>query len=68
MRNSLMWLILVPSLCIIFGLLIAVLADSVRWGVVAKTFIFVPLAISFVGAAVIWRIFLLEVVSNLKKR
>ena len=55
MRNSLMWLILVPSLCIILGLLIAVLADSVRWGVVAKTFIFVPLAISFVGAAVIWR-------------
>ncbi|MFK7901680.1 MAG: carbohydrate ABC transporter permease [Nitratireductor sp.] len=55
MRNSLMWLILVPSVCIIFGLLIAVLADSVRWGVVAKTFIFVPLAISFVGAAVIWR-------------
>lgn len=55
MRNSLMWLILVPSMCIVLGLLIAVLADSVRWGVVAKTFIFVPLAISFVGAAVIWR-------------
>ena len=55
MRNSLMWLILVPSTCIIFGLLIAALADSVSWGVVAKTFIFVPLAISFVGAAVIWR-------------
>ncbi len=55
MRNSLLWLILVPSLCISLGLLIAVLADSVKWGVVAKTFIFVPLAISFVGAAVIWR-------------
>ena len=55
MRNSTMWLMLVPTLCIIFGLLIAVLADSVRWGVVAKTFIFVPLAISFVGAAIIWR-------------
>ena len=55
MRNSLMWLILVPSICIALGLLIAVLADAVRWGVVAKTFIFVPLAISFVGAAVIWR-------------
>jgi len=54
-RNSLMWLVLVPSVCISFGLLIAVLADSVRWGVVAKTFIFVPLAISFVGAAIIWR-------------
>jgi len=55
MRNSLMWLILVPTVCISLGLLIAVLADSVRWGVIAKTFIFVPLAISFVGAAVIWR-------------
>ena len=55
MRNSLMWLILVPTACISLGLLIAVLADNVRWGVVAKTFIFVPLAISFVGAAVIWR-------------
>jgi len=55
MRNSLMWLVLVPSVCISLGLLIAVLADSVRWGVIAKTFIFVPLAISFVGAAVIWR-------------
>ena len=55
MRNSSLWLILVPTLCIVFGLLIAVLADSVRWGVAAKTFIFVPLAISFVGAAIIWR-------------
>ena len=55
MRNSLMWLILVPTACISLGLLIAVLADSLRWGVIAKTFIFVPLAISFVGAAVIWR-------------
>ena len=55
MRNSLMWLILVPTCCISLGLLIAVLADSVRWGIVAKTLIFVPLAISFVGAAVIWR-------------
>ena len=55
MRNSLMWLILVPTCCIALGLLIAVLADSVRWGIIAKTIIFVPLAISFVGAAIIWR-------------
>lgn len=55
MRNSVLWLILVPTVCIALGLLIAVLADNVRWGVVAKTFIFVPMAISFVGAAVIWR-------------
>ena len=55
MRNSLMWLILVPTVCISLGLLIAVLADSVKWGIFAKTLIFVPMAISFVGAAVIWR-------------
>ena len=55
MRNSLMWLILVPTACISLGLLIAVLADTVRWGVIAKTLIFIPVAISFVGAAVIWR-------------
>jgi len=55
MRNSVMWLVLVPAVCISLGLLIAVLADSTRWGIVAKTLIFVPMAISFVGAAVIWR-------------
>ncbi len=55
MRNSVMWLVLVPTVCIALGLLIAVLADSTRWGIVAKTLIFVPMAISFVGAAVIWR-------------
>ena len=55
LRNSVLWLICVPSVCIVLGMLIAVLADSVRWGVIAKTFVFVPLAISFVGAAVIWR-------------
>lgn len=55
MRNSIMWLVLVPTVCISLGLLIAVLADSVRWGIVAKTLIFIPMAISFVGAAVIWR-------------
>lgn len=55
MRNSILWLVLVPTVCISLGLLIAVLADSVRWGIIAKTLIFVPMAISFVGAAVIWR-------------
>jgi len=55
LRNSIMWLVLVPTVCISLGLLIAVLADSTRWGIVAKTMIFVPMAISLVGAAVIWR-------------
>ncbi len=55
LRNSIMWLVLVPTVCISLGLLIAVLADATRWGIIAKTLIFVPMAISFVGAAVIWR-------------
>lgn len=53
--NNLGWLVIVPALSTAFGLLIAVLADRVWWGSVAKTLVFMPMAISFVGAAVIWR-------------
>lgn len=53
--NNLMWLIVVPAGACIFGLAVAVLADKVAWGTVAKTFIFLPMAISFVGASVIWK-------------
>ncbi len=53
--NNLQWLIVVPTLSTIFGLVIAVLADRVRWGSFAKSMIFMPMAISFVGASVIWR-------------
>ena len=44
-----------PALCVIFGLLIAVLADRSRFETLAKALIFLPMAISFVGAGVIWR-------------
>jgi len=53
--NNLGWLLIVPALCVAFGLLVAVLADRVWWGSAAKTLIFMPMAISFVGASVIWR-------------
>lgn len=53
-RNNILWL-LVPLMSTIFGLLIAVLADNVRWGTIVKSLIFLPMAISFVGASVIWR-------------
>ena len=53
--NNLAWLIIVPALSTALGLLVAVLADRVWWGGVAKTLVFMPMAISFVGAAVIWR-------------
>jgi alpha-glucoside transport system permease protein len=53
--NNLAWLLIVPSFATAFGLVIAVLADRLWWGNIAKTMIFMPMAISFVGASVIWR-------------
>ena len=53
--NNLLWLIVVPFMSTAFGLIVAVLSDRVRWERVAKSFIFLPMAISFVGAAIIWR-------------
>jgi alpha-glucoside transport system permease protein len=53
--NNLMWLIIVPSLATGFGLVIAVLADRLWWGNIAKSLVFMPMAISFVGASVIWK-------------
>lgn len=54
-RNNLLWLVVVPSLSTAIGLLVATLADRVRWGNIAKSLIFMPMAISFVGASVIWK-------------
>jgi alpha-glucoside transport system permease protein len=54
-RNNILWLMVVPALSTVFGLLVATLADRVRWGNVAKSLIFMPMAISFVGASVIWK-------------
>ncbi|HMA34855.1 MAG TPA: sugar ABC transporter permease [Chloroflexia bacterium] len=54
-RNNVLWLVLGTASCVIFGLLIAVLADRSKFETVAKALIFMPMAISFVGAGVIWR-------------
>ncbi len=53
--NNLMWLILMVSGTVGLGLLIAVLADHVKYEPIAKSLIFMPMAISFVGAGVIWK-------------
>lgn len=54
-RNNILWLIVVPALSTGFGLLIAYLTDRIWWGHIARSLIFLPMAISFVGASVIWR-------------
>ncbi|HET9519719.1 MAG TPA: sugar ABC transporter permease [Candidatus Limnocylindrales bacterium] len=55
LRNNALWLILLPLLTVGIGLIIAVLVDRVRYETVAKSVIFVPLAISMVAAGVIWK-------------
>jgi alpha-glucoside transport system permease protein len=52
--NNLKWIVLMVSGTVAFGLLIAVLADRVRYEPIAKAIIFMPMAISFVGAGIIW--------------
>ena len=54
-RNNLVWLLIAPAVSVVIGLAFAALVDRVRREAVAKSFVFMPLAVSFVGAAVIWR-------------
>jgi alpha-glucoside transport system permease protein len=56
-RNTAGWIIIVPAVAVSIGLAFATLADRLRRGEqVAKSLIFMPMAISFVGAAVTWRL------------
>jgi alpha-glucoside transport system permease protein len=56
MRNNMLWLIVVPAVSTAFGLLVAQLTDRIAWGNIAKSLIFMPMAISFVGASVIFKL------------
>lgn len=55
--NTLLWIIVVPALTVAFGLAVAVLADRLqpRAEKFTKSIIFLPMAISLVGAATIWK-------------
>ncbi len=53
--NNLLWLLIVPAASTFFGLIAAALTDRIRWGNFAKAMIFMPMAISFIGASVIWK-------------
>ena len=55
MLNNMAWLLVVPALSTLFGLLAAQLTDRLKWGNIGKSLIFMPMAISFVGAGVIWK-------------
>jgi alpha-glucoside transport system permease protein len=49
-----MWIIFGSTFSVLLGLLIAVLADRSSFERVGKSFVFLPMAISFVGAGIIW--------------
>jgi alpha-glucoside transport system permease protein len=55
LRNNILWLVFFTLLAVGLGLLIAVLADRVPYEGVAKAIVFLPMAVSFVAAGVIWR-------------
>jgi alpha-glucoside transport system permease protein len=54
LRNTALWVIFVPLLSTLIGLAIAYMTDRMKRAGVVKSLIFMPMAISFVGASVIW--------------
>jgi alpha-glucoside transport system permease protein len=55
-RNNLLWLVFVTGFVVSLGLVIAVMVDRIkRWEPIAKSMIFLPMAISAVGASVVWK-------------
>ncbi len=54
--NSFVWLIIFPTAIVLIGLLVAVLADKVKYEAIIKSILFMPMAISATAAAVIFRL------------
>jgi alpha-glucoside transport system permease protein len=54
LRNTVLWVVFVPIVSTLIGLAIAYMTDRMKTAAVVKSLIFMPMAISFVGASVIW--------------
>ncbi|NCW42100.1 MAG: sugar ABC transporter permease, partial [Actinobacteria bacterium] len=66
LRNTIIWTLAVPIFSTTIGLGIAYFTDRMKRGAWVKSLIFMPMAISFVGASVIWR-FVYQYEPNLNK-
>ena len=55
LRNTVLWVLITPFVATAVGLLYAILVDKARVEALAKALIFLPMAISFVGAGIIWK-------------
>ncbi len=56
LKNNVIWVLLAPILVTVLGLLFAVLTERVRWGTAFKLIVFMPMAISFLAAGIIFRV------------
>ncbi len=54
-RNNALWVVVFTTCTVSFGLLFAVLLDRVRYERIIKSIVFIPMAISMVGAGTIWK-------------
>jgi alpha-glucoside transport system permease protein len=66
LTNTAIWVFVVPTVSTFIGLVIAYLTDRMKTAAVVKSLIFMPMAISMVGAAIIWK-FVYDFEPNLKK-
>jgi len=55
-RNTAIWVVVAPSVVTAAGLMFAVLSERVRWKTAFKVAVFMPMAISFLAAGVIFRL------------
>lgn len=55
LRNNVLWVVVFTLFTVGFGLVLAVMLDRVRYEKILKSVIFVPAAISMVGASIIWK-------------
>ena len=55
LRNTVLWVLVTPFVATVVGLVYAILVDGARGEAAAKALIFLPMAISFVGASIIWK-------------
>ncbi|MFC1419265.1 carbohydrate ABC transporter permease [Streptacidiphilus cavernicola] len=53
--NTLVWIVVAPLVTTALGLMLALLVDRLKWQALYKSLIFLPMAISFVGASIIWK-------------
>ncbi len=54
-RNTMLWLVVMTAFTVGFGLILAVLLDRVNYESISKSLIFMPMAVSFTAASIIWK-------------